>query len=63
MNHNDFQKRLRRLPNEALHYIVRDCQEALDANPDTPKASDYLDQQHYCRMELAKRIRKARKAA
>lgn len=62
MDHAAYQKRLRSLPEAALRYAIKDCQEALDANPETRNADRYLDEQHYCHMELARRTRRARRA-
>ncbi len=58
MNHSQYQKSLKTKSDESLLFIIKDCQEALSANPDNPKASHYSDEICYCGMELAKRLDK-----
>jgi hypothetical protein len=43
------------LSDESLKYIMFDCRQALKAMPDNPKAGQYMDEIHYCLMELAAR--------
>lgn len=58
MNHSQYQKSLKTKSDESLWFIIKDCQEALEANPDNPKASQYSDEICYCSMELSKRLDK-----
>ena len=37
---------------DALRYIAEDCRKAVEAQPDSFKCSQYMDEQHYCHMEL-----------
>lgn len=62
MNHDETYKRLTKLDDASLRYIIQDCREAQQANPDNPKAGDYADESLYCQMILAKRARRARNA-
>lgn len=55
MNHAEEIKRVSKLPDESLLFIIKDCREAIYAMPDNPKNGDYADTSHYCGMELHKR--------
>ena len=43
-------------PSDQLKFIIKDCQEALVAMPDSPKAGQYMDCIHYAAMELNERL-------
>jgi len=43
------------LGDESLKYIMFDCRQDLKAMPDNPNAGQYMDEIHYCLMELATR--------
>jgi hypothetical protein len=53
--HTQTMERYRDLDIESLKYIMFDCRQALNAMPDNPKAEQYMDEIHYCLMELARR--------
>ena len=53
--HTQTIERYRDLDIESLKYIMFDCRQALNAMPDNPKAGQYMDEIHYCLMELARR--------
>ena len=53
--HTQTMERYRDLDIESLKYIMFDCRQALNAMPDNPKAGQYMDEIHYCLMELARR--------
>lgn len=55
INHSDYQKKVKTLSIESLRFIIRDCQEAINAMPNNPKNGFYQDEIHYCVMELNKR--------
>ena len=55
MNHNEYIKRTKRMQETELRYIIRDCREALEANPESGKAGHYADEISYCAMELKRR--------
>ena len=55
MDHTAYPKSLKLKSVAALKYIIRDCQEAIAANPDNPKNGVYSDEICYCGMELKKR--------
>lgn len=60
MDHNQEMKRVSKLSYDALLFNIKDCQEAIDAMPDNPKAGDYADTISYCSMALRKLRDKAR---
>jgi hypothetical protein len=55
MNHAAYQARLHSLPPEALRFIIKDAQEAIDAMPLGPNSGYYADEVHYAAAELHKR--------
>lgn len=59
MDHTAYQRRLRRLPDESLRYIMADAHETLQLQPDSPNAGYYQDEINYCGMELARRSKEA----
>jgi hypothetical protein len=58
MDHMAYQKRLRRLPCDALRFIVKDAKDAIAAMPDGPNAGYYADEINYAAMELVLRERR-----
>ncbi len=52
MNHSEYMEQVKLLSVESLRYIIKDCSEALKANPDGHKAGHYADEINYCAMEL-----------
>lgn len=54
----EYEERIQRLPNAALRYIIKDAQEAIDANPQGLNAGYYADEMHICAGELHKRAKK-----
>ena len=61
MNHTEYMNKVKKLSEESLRYIIKDCREAMEAMPNNPKNGYYADEIHYCAMELAKRKNKALK--
>jgi len=55
INHSEYQKKVKTLSIESLRFIIRDCQEAMNAMPNNPKNGYYQDEIHYCVMELNQR--------
>ncbi len=55
IDHAEYQKRVKTMDNAALHYVINDCKQAIEAMPDGHKVGYYTDEIHYCSMELAKR--------
>jgi len=56
MDHTNYPKSLKSKSTESLLFIIRDCQEALKAMPDNPKAGHYADEINYCSMEINRRM-------
>lgn len=48
-------KKVKTLSEDSLRFIIKDCQEALTAMPNSPKAGWYADEISYCSMELTRR--------
>jgi hypothetical protein len=55
MDHNKYQKRVRKMSTEQLRYTIQDCQETLKAWPDCENHGYYTDEIHYCSAELRNR--------
>jgi len=55
INHSEYQKKVRRMTEASLRFVMRDAAEAIKANPDGHKAGYYADEINYCSMELARR--------
>lgn len=55
MNHTDYMKRTRSMDIETLRYIIKDAREAIQAMPNGVNAGYYMDEVHYCYMELRRR--------
>ena len=53
--HSEYQALAKTAMESELRYIIKDCQEAIAANPDNPKANQYADEINYCSMELHRR--------
>ena len=53
--HKAEQEKCAKATDISLRWIILDCREALAANPDNPKAGQYMDTIHYCYQELKKR--------
>lgn len=57
MNHIEYQRKLKRLSEDALRYRIDDCKSAIEAYPDNPNCGYYQDEIHYCAAELERRER------
>lgn len=55
MDHAAYQKKVVHLTNDVLIYIMKDAQEAVDANPDSENAGYYADEVSYAAAELTRR--------
>ncbi len=55
IDHSGYQKKVRRMSEEALRFVIKDAREAINANPDGHKAGYYADEINYCSMELSRR--------
>jgi hypothetical protein len=50
--HKEYKAYTKTLNEHTLRFIIKDCEEALAANPETPKAQQYRDEICYCQIEL-----------
>lgn len=55
MNHTEYPKALRSKSEASLRYILKDAQEAMDANPSNPNNGYYADEVCYAAAELRRR--------
>jgi hypothetical protein len=60
MNHTVYMQKVKKLSEESLRYIIKDCREAMSAMPNNPKNGYYADEIHYCSMELTSRKKKGK---
>ena len=61
MDHAEYQRGLKHKSIPELQFIARDAREAIEANPDNPKAGHYQDEIHYAAAELRRRTLTVRK--
>jgi hypothetical protein len=59
IDHAAIQRKVKKLSDDSLRWVIKDCRAAIAANPDGHKAGYYADEIHYCVMELARRRDKA----
>ena len=55
MNHADYQAKTRTMTSSQLLFTIKDCMETLKAWVECPNNGYYMDEIHYCRMELNRR--------
>ena len=55
IDHDAVQKAMRRMSAAKLAYIAKDAREAVEANPEGPKAGYYADECLYAEIELTRR--------
>jgi hypothetical protein len=55
MNHAEYIKKTRTMSSIKLRFIIKDCQEAIQAMPNGINEGYYQDEIHYCVMELNRR--------
>ncbi len=60
MNHAAYMQKVKKLSIESLRFIIQDCREAIEAMPNNPKNGYYMDEIHYCSMELTSRKNKGK---
>ena len=52
INHDEYQKRIKKLTDAELRYTIADCKQAIQSMPNGHKAGYYMDEVHYCFQEL-----------
>jgi hypothetical protein len=55
MDHAKYQSSLRKKDITSLRFIIKDAQEAIDANPENPNNGYYQDEIHYAAAEIRRR--------
>jgi hypothetical protein len=55
IDHAAYQRKVRKMSELSLKFIIKDATEAINANPDGPKAGYYADEINYCCDELHRR--------
>jgi hypothetical protein len=55
INHTEYMKKVKTMTEESLQYIITDAKEAIEAMPFGSKAGYYMDEIHYCVMEMNRR--------
>jgi len=55
INHSEYIKKTKKMSEHSLRYVIQDCQAAIKAYPENPKCGYYMDEIHYCAMELRTR--------
>ena len=63
MDHSGYIKHTKTMDIAALLFVLKDCREAIAANPENPKNGDYADQVSYCGMEITRRHHGCRQRA
>ena len=53
--HTNYMRLCKIRDDATLRHIAKDCRQAVEAQPDNPKCNQYMDEQHYCIMELHRR--------
>tara|TARA_B100000475_G_scaffold199922_1_gene183185 strand:- start:290 stop:526 length:237 start_codon:yes stop_codon:yes gene_type:complete len=53
--HTDYIAKTKIMDEQSLRFVIADCQEAINANPETPKAERYRDEILYCVQEMRRR--------
>ena len=50
--HSEYIAKMKTMPTDSLRYVIEDCRNAIEAMPENPKCEQYMDEIHYCAMEL-----------
>ena len=58
--HREYMEMVKTMPTDSLRYVIQDCSDAIEALPENPKCNQYMDEIHYCAMELRIRGEAAR---
>jgi hypothetical protein len=61
MDHGAYMRKVRRMDDVALEFTIRDCREVIRLQADfNPNIGYYMDEIHYCSMELRRRKERVR---
>jgi hypothetical protein len=61
MDHTAYPKKVRKMSDEQLFFIIKDAREAIRAMPDGPNVGYYQDEVNYCVNELFIRRKREQK--
>ena len=50
--HSEYMAMVKTMSTDSLNYVIQDCRNAIEALPENPKCEQYMDEIHYCAMEL-----------
>ena len=50
--HSGYMEMVKNMTTRSLQYVIHDCRSAIKAMPENPKCQQYMDEIHYCAMEL-----------
>jgi len=50
--HSEYMAKVKTMSTDSLRYVIKDCRNAIEALPENPKCEQYMDEIHYCAMEL-----------
>tara|TARA_B100000427_G_C15026014_1_gene384686 strand:- start:186 stop:425 length:240 start_codon:yes stop_codon:yes gene_type:complete len=53
--HTNYIAKTKTMTEQSLRFVIADCKEAINTNPETPKADQYADEILYCLRELHRR--------
>ena len=53
--HSEWMRKVKTMAIDSLRYVIKDCQEAIAANPENPKCGQYMDICLYCSQEIKRR--------
>ena len=56
LNHSEYIKKTKTMDESSLRFVIKDCQEAIKAMPDSDNNGHYADEISYCAMELNRRV-------
>lgn len=55
IDHGAYQARMKTFPFESLMFIIKECREAMEVQPEGPKAGYYADEMSYAATEITRR--------
>ena len=53
--HSQYMAKVKQMSFHELEHVITDCRNAIEALPENPKCQQYIDEIHYCAMELRTR--------
>jgi len=59
-DHALYSRKVKKMTDAELLFVIKDCRAVLDAWPKTPNHGYYMDEIHYCHDEIRRRQRSLR---